>query len=272
MTGLLRARSLHTLPNETPLELVMNMTLLASPDAWGPAALAAVVATLMLMLLWARLRRANATPQRSPREALDTMLAWPAEATRVMAVQERQAYDTLRRALPGHTVLAQVPLSRFLRVPTRHSYSDWLQRVGFVSADLLVCDSASHVLAVVDIRGAGESLRSRRRHERMGEVLQSAGISVLVWQADKLPTAEQVRTQMIPVLQAYYGRNAAPATPQQPPVSKPVPLIPVAEMEELLAAGDAAHAHNDASMEPVPSTLFDEFNEAPVAAAGGARR
>lgn len=234
--------------------------LLASPAALA----AAVLATLLTLLLFTR-RRRGAEPARRPREALDTMVAWPPEATRVMAVQERQAYDVLRRALPGHTVLAQVPLSRFLRVPTRHSYSDWLQRVGFVSADLLVCDSASRVLAVVDVRGGNESPRSRRRHERMGEVLRTAGIAVLVWPAEALPSAEQVRAQMIPVLQAFYGR-APQGVPLQPPVSKPLPLIPVAEMEELLAAGDAAHAHLDAQMEPVPSTLFDEFNE-PAAAA-----
>ena len=53
--------------------------------------------------------------------------------------------------------------------------------------------------------------------------------------------------------------------------SRPMPLIPVAEMEEILAEGDAALAHNDAVMEPVPSTFYDEFDATPVAAAGGRR-
>jgi hypothetical protein len=141
--------------------------------------------------------------------------------------------------------------------------------VGIVSADLLVCDSGSRVLAVVDIRGAQESQRSRQRHQRMAEVLRVAGIRTLVWQDDNLPSAEQVRAQMIPVLQEVYGKHRVPA--QQPPASKPLPLIPVAEMEEILAEGDAALAHNDAAMEPVPSTYFDDFDAAPVVAAGGRR-
>ena len=62
----------------------------------------------------------------------------------------------LRSAAPGLMVLAQVPLSRFLRVPTRHSHAEWLQRVGCLSADLLVCDTGSRVLAVVDIRPVDE--------------------------------------------------------------------------------------------------------------------
>jgi hypothetical protein len=102
-------------------------------------------------------------------------------------------------------------------------------------------------------------------------VLKASQIAVLVWDADRLPTVEQVRAQMIPILQDVYGKKE-PAV-SQPPVSKPLPLIPVAEMEELLAAGDAAAlAHNDAAMEPVPSTLFDEFDDTPAVAVAGARR
>jgi hypothetical protein len=40
-------------------------------------------------------------------------------------------------------------------VPTRHSYSDWLTRVGRLTVDLLVCDKSSRVVAVVDIRTGG---------------------------------------------------------------------------------------------------------------------
>ena len=52
---------------------------------------------------------------------------------------ERRAYDLLRKALPGYLVLAQVPLARFMRVPTRHSYAEWMQRVGSLSAPTCWC-------------------------------------------------------------------------------------------------------------------------------------
>ena len=85
------------------------------------------------------------------------MADWPPEAARVMTTPERKAYEITRRALPQQMVLSQVPLSRFLRVPTRHSYSQWVSRVGCLNADLVVCDQGSHVLAVIDIRpGAAE--------------------------------------------------------------------------------------------------------------------
>ena len=109
--------------------------------------------------------------------AVDTLVGWPPESARVLTIVERQAYDLLRRALPGFLVLAQVPLARFIRVPTRHSYVQWLQRVGSLSADLLLCDAGSRVLAVVDIRPVQESERAKRRHERMARVLRAAGIA-----------------------------------------------------------------------------------------------
>jgi hypothetical protein len=58
----------------------------------------------------------------------------------------------------------------------------------------VICDIGSRVLAVVDIRSAEESPRSRRRHERMARVLKAAGIRVHVWREGDLPSASEVRT------------------------------------------------------------------------------
>ena len=134
-------------------------------DSGSSTALVAAAALLLTLFVVRRRGRQNNT-RAGLRDSLDTVQDWPPEPARVMTVQERQSYELLRRALPGYMVLAQVPLSRFVRVPTRHSYTEWLQRVGTLSADLLVCDTGSRVLAVIDVRANEESARSRRRHER----------------------------------------------------------------------------------------------------------
>jgi hypothetical protein len=225
-----------------------------------PTAQLALPATVLLLLtlLFMRLRQRASQRRDAARGALDTVAAWPPEAARVLSVHERQAYDLLRRAMPGYLVLAQVPLSRFIRVPSRHSYAEWLQRVGSLSADLLLCDAGSRVLAVVDIRAVQESDRSRRRHERMARVLKAAGIQVLDWREGELPTLSVARQ----VLAALAG---APAVPKAT-TSRPMPLIPVAEISEVLAEGDRAamEASFDAAMEPVPSGFFEEFETAPA--------
>lgn len=224
-------------------------------DHLDPLSAAALVAACLLMLSLMAVRRRQRSGGRTARqEALDTVAAWPPEAARILSSSERTAYELLRRALPGFLVLAQVPLARFVRVPTRHSYNDWMQRVGQLSADLVICDVGSRVLAVVDIRAAEETPRSRRRHERMARVLQAAGIRVHVWREGELPSASEVRS----VIGAVLVDNAPRPTP-----SKPMPLIPVPEIEEIddiLAAGD--RLDYGAGMEPVASAFFDELEAA----------
>lgn len=227
----------------------------------------ALTAALILLLSFVLMRRRPTQPRkRSERqEALDTVASWQPEAARVLTASERKAYETVRKALPSQVVLAQVPLSRFLKVPTRHSYSQWLSRVGNLNADLVVCDAGSQVLAVIDIRPPNQSARGRQRHERMSRVLRAAGINVLVWSESNLPSLSEVRSQMAPLMQD--GRATGFDAPFSG--SKSMPLIPIAEMEEMLAHGDARA--QDASMEPVPSTLFDEFDPLPATGTGGHR-
>ena len=232
-----------------------------SLSAFVLAALLALVITYVLMR-----RRPSKSRARSNRnEALDTVSDWPPEAARVMTTPERKAFETVRRALPQQVVLSQVPLSRFLRVPTRHSYSQWVSRVGCLNADLVVCDQGSHVLAVIDIRPAQQSARARHRHERMSRVLRAAHINVLTWSEAALPSVAEVRTQMAPLLQdgpqGARGLNGSR--------SRPMGLIPVAEMEEILAHGDALA--QDTAMEPVSSTLFDDLDALPATGTSGRR-
>lgn len=214
------------------------------------AALAILVATaLLLTLWWIHRQTAGARAKKTrPEEELDTVQAWPPQAVRIMTAPERKAYEILRRALPQHMVLAQVPLSRFVSVPVRHSYAEWLDRVGRLSVDLVVCDFSSRIIAAIEIRGAEETPRARQRHERMSQVLRAAGLKVHVWPVLDLPSLGEVREM--------FGVTS------EGTASQPMPLvdksgrtaIPVPEMQELLAAGDEFDYHHD----PVPSAFFDE--------------
>lgn len=144
-------------------------------------------------------------------DSLDTVLDWEPGSTRLLTHAEREAYHLLRKALPDHMILAQVPVARFIKVPTRNSYAEWLRRVGSLCVDLVVCDMASHVLAVVEIRRAAdqETDRTRRRHNRMDKVLRASHIPVHLWHEEALPDAQAVRD-------AILGADAArlASTPQ----------------------------------------------------------
>jgi hypothetical protein len=216
---------------------------------------ALTISALLLAWVWARRRAAPSSKRKKPQpgkaeESLDTVQSWTPQAVRVLTLPERQAYDLMRKAMPNRLVLAQVPLARFISVPTRHSYSDWLTRVGRLTVDLLVCDKSSRVVAVVDIRTGGQSERSVRRHDRMTQVLQSAGIRVLQWNAEALPSASEVRAlfreQGVEVEEEFVGPGGKR-------------MLPVPEMVEVLAEGDG-HLQATPQLEPVSSDYFDDLD------------
>lgn len=223
-------------------------------------ALAAVLISALLLTWLLVLRRRQSTPGRKSASdpSLDTLQAWPPQAVRVLTLPERRAYDLLHKALPGRLVLAQVPLARFISVPSRNSYSDWLTRVGRLSVDLLVCDHSSRVIAAIDIRSADESARAQRRHERMAEVLRAAGIVVHVWSADALPNANEVRSLFIP------GSDAGEESvlPAMTPGGKAILPLP-----DVLALGDEAAALAP-QFDPVSSAYFDDLDAIATARAG----
>ncbi len=205
----------------------------------------ALVAALMLLLLASHRRRISGRRAKKIAESASTRFV--AQAVRVLTVAERQAHTLLRQAMPGYLVLAQVPVTRFLRVDP--SQPQWVQQTNGLSADLLLCDSGSRVLAVVSVRSVLASEGSRRRHDKLMRLLRDSGVKSLFWNEDALPDVAMIRAQIVPMLVG----NAATRPPGAVP-SRAMPLIPVAE---ILAEGDAEH--DDASMEPVPSALFDEF-------------
>ena len=213
-----------------------------------PSSALALAAALLLLLPLLAARRRRGNFERRPVADTTTPRFTP-QAVRVLTVAERQAHTLLRQAMPGYLVLARVPLSRFLRVDSRHT--QWVQLVSGMSADLLLCDSGSRVLVVIELRPDQPTANSRRRHEKMARLLKAGGIKVVSWSERDLPDVKTIRAQLVPLLTAGLSRRSGDA-----PSSKPMPLIPVAE---ILAEGDDAGADSADPMEPVPSALFDDL-------------
>lgn len=256
-------------------------------NAWWPALLA-VLALVGLVGVWlvlkARQRHGAPASQgrrrsggKSSVDPGDTLAAWAPTATRVLTRPERDAYHVLRKALPEHMVLAQVPLARFIRVPTRNSYSEWLRRVGSICADLVVCDESSQVIAVVELRQPvkQEKPRTVRRHVRMDRVLSAAGIPVHVWLEEALPGPAVAREAVL---------GAALSMPKRPTVGTNSQTRRSAEAAAVVASMQATGAMHGMSVneddadfnpddfadeeaerkEPPPSTWFDDLESGPA--------
>jgi hypothetical protein len=227
------------------------------PATWLVIAVLGMLVVVIAMFLASRRRLGAAQDRRRQRE-LDPVAGWPPDATRILTTHERTAYLTLVAALPDHVILAQVPLARFLKVPRRNSYTEWLARVGQLSADLIVCDKASQPIAVVEIHSGADSPRSKQRHELMSRVLKAAKIRCVVWMEGSIPPLDKAREQLLPLVQ--------PAGPAVPDTAGPVPAmatarpgiatIPVAEAEEM--------DHDTPMPEPMSSTWFDDLQSTPT--------
>lgn len=226
-------------------------------DSLGIVLLVLIVA---LVAAWLMLRgRVAKKTGNDDEDRLDTVAAWPPKTTRVLTTAERLAYSTLVRAMPGYMVLAQVPLARFLKVPTRHSYSEWLRRLGNQCADLVVCDMASEVIAVVNVQppAAQVSERGRKRLHRMARVLKAAEIPLHIWTDNALPSVETARETLLPKpAETAVAAPVAAQTPQRMTSTRPSPLD-----EE---GRDSTQDERIEVREPTPSTWFDEFNSGPA--------
>jgi hypothetical protein len=220
-----------------------------------------------VLLVWWVLRSRGARQQAElhPADNVDTVTGWLPQATRVLTGAERQAFEVLRAALPAHIVLAQVPLARFIKVPTRNSYAEWLRRVGHLCADLVVCDRNSMVIAVVEVHPATSVTDERvlRRQQRLARVLKRAAIPMHVWTEDALPNPATAREAI------------APTPPPVDPTS--VPALPAQLARSLpgrASLGGASRPGDDAA-EPIndekielheapPSTWFDDLDTGPA--------
>lgn len=213
----------------------------------------------------------------TPEEHLDTIADWEPLSTRVLNSSQREAYHVLRKALPDHIILGQVPVARFIKVPTEHSYSEWLRRVGSLCADLVVCDMASQVVAVVEIRQTAthEKERTQRRQARMDRVLRAARIPVHVWLEGALPGPAVAREAILGAAIASTGRsgyadvNVAKRDAEAAAVVASM-QSPSGHMHGLMVDESVDFNLNDWSQdddsaeaqrkEPPPSTWFDDLD------------
>jgi hypothetical protein len=216
-----------------------------------------------LMLLgwwWLRQRRGRGSVKTA--ERVDTVMGWPPEATRVLSTPERLAYGALSRGLPEYMILAQVPLSRFLNVPRRNSYADWLRRVGSQCADFVICDMAAQVVAVVEIQGPQPGDRARKRLARITRTLKAAKIPMQIWSEAAIPTPDMARALILPqpAAPAVVATGLAPATPAPAPAPKPAAGVnPFDDTDR-----DSTQDEMIEMLAPPPSTWYDDLDTEPA--------
>lgn len=112
---------------------------------------------------------------------------------------EQILFHRLKEALPECIVLAQVQLSSIIGInkfKAKGEYYKWLNPILQQSVDYLVCLPDFTVVAAVELDDKSHwGEKSRDRDNKKDKNLKAAGIALIRWHAESLPTIENIRNE-----------------------------------------------------------------------------
>ena len=117
---------------------------------------------------------------------------YPFTQSSPMSEAEQVFYWRLRKVLPDQIVLAQVALSRIVKVEPGNESRRWLGRVNRLTVDFVVCLPDASIVAVIELDdGSHESVDRVAAEAKKTNALASAGIQLLRYGA--VPSEEELR-------------------------------------------------------------------------------
>ena len=124
---------------------------------------------------------------------------WPFYAKKALSQPEQILYFRLVQALPEHIVLAQVQLSRLLGVKKGNNYQAWFNRINRMSADFVVCNKDTSIVAVIELDDATHQKEDRQAADaKKDKALASAGIRIVRWQVKLIPDIAAIQSTIMP--------------------------------------------------------------------------
>lgn len=123
---------------------------------------------------------------------------WPFYAKKPLTQPEQILYFRLIEALPAHIILAQVQLSRFLGVKKGNNYQSWTNRINRMSADFVICNKDSSIVAVVELDDNTHQKTSRQTADaKKNKALESAEIKIIRWQVKSIPDVATIKAALL---------------------------------------------------------------------------
>jgi len=124
--------------------------------------------------------------------------SWPFYPKKPLSQPEQVLYFRLLQALPDHIVLAQVQLSRLLGVKTGNNQWSWLNRINRLSADFVVCNKDSTIVAVIELDDASHNKTDRQIADaKKDKALSSGGIRLIRWHMTSMPDVATIHSTLI---------------------------------------------------------------------------
>jgi very-short-patch-repair endonuclease len=125
---------------------------------------------------------------------------WPFYAKKPLSQPEQVLYFRLVQALPDHIILAQVQLSRLLGVKKGNNFQAWSNRINRMSADFVVCNKDSSIVAVIELDDSSHNKAERQLADaKKDKAFDSADVRILRWQVSAIPDVREIQVLLLPV-------------------------------------------------------------------------
>ncbi|MCQ4240507.1 DUF2726 domain-containing protein [Stutzerimonas stutzeri] len=119
---------------------------------------------------------------------------WPFQKRKLITATETVLFERLRQALPNHYIFTQVQLSQLVAIKKGHSFKMWFSRISQMSVDFVIADEFLNTVAAVELDDKSH-YSDEDRHKadaKKDKVLTAAGIRVIRWRCEIMPSAEQI--------------------------------------------------------------------------------
>lgn len=143
---------------------------------------------------------------------------WPFTSQVPLSKVEQVLYHRLVQTLPDLVVLAQVPLTHFLRLKMGQPRRVWQERIGHETIDYLICDRDFAIIAAIELDHRSHDLVSLEKADvTKNRALAAAQVPLVRWRATGLPTAEAIRSAIDEIRRERFGDVGALVPPHVEP-------------------------------------------------------
>lgn len=137
----------------------------------------------------------------------DELAIWPFEPMPIMTDTEVIFFRKLQKAIPEYHIFSQVQLSRIIE-PNDEAGTDrsfWFNRICRQSVDyvLVDVDAQTTLLAIELDDWTHNSKSSQKADAKKDKALASAGIPILRFHAERMPSIEILRHELLKVIENY---------------------------------------------------------------------
>ncbi|MGP4713818.1 MULTISPECIES: DUF2726 domain-containing protein [unclassified Psychrobacter] len=137
----------------------------------------------------------------------DDLAIWPFAPIPIMTDTEVIFFNKLKNALPEYHIFVQVQLSRLIEANSEETSerSFWFNRICRQSVDYVITDiDMQTTLVAIELDDWTHNSKARQKaDDKKDKALASAGIAIVRFHAERMPSADMLRYEIMQVIENY---------------------------------------------------------------------